>query len=610
MNASCKLAAMAALAIAWGAVQARAQAVPPPPPVPGDLTPSGAAQPIAPTPDATPGMEVLTRGPVHEAYAEPVVNQRSAGLVVPRQPPAAIEELPPDARPEGENIVWMPGYWAWDQDRNDFIWVSGIWRATPPGLQWLPGYWAQVDNGWQWVSGTWVGTQVQTVDYFSEPPAPVEAAVPPQPGDNYFYIPGIWRWRDGRYAWRAGYWAPQQADWIWVPARYVWTPRGWLFVDGYWDYPLANRGLLFCPVYYAQPLYLRPAYAFRPVFTVGLGILTFHLFAWPHYGHYYFGDYYAASYATAGIVPWYMFHERHLGYDPLWTYYSWHYHQTDPTWSAHLKQWYGYYQAHPDMRPPHTMAAQLALRGHTAGRLDADKLVVGQSLHDLRAHPNGPIRLASVSPAETRRIEQSVHDFRKFDAQRHDLELKATAAGARTGHGPAQPESLQLSNLKGHAALTRQLPGTAAEVHRSTSVTAGGGTAGRPSGFDANRRSELSKVPGGNVPGGAATPGNNIPSGNNLRPSRPDVRPSTPPGNTARTFSGVTPGSTATGPSFPPSPPRVERNVAPTTPRFTPPSNNSSPQPRSTAPPPQPRPNPPANSGTSGNSNRDKDKKN
>src|SRR5262249_39633132 len=87
------------------------------------------------------GVEVLARGPVHEAFAEPSIRGPRPTPVVPKKPPEAIEELPPDQKPEGNNVQWIPGYWAWDDDRNDFLWVSGIWRDIPPGQQWVPGHW-------------------------------------------------------------------------------------------------------------------------------------------------------------------------------------------------------------------------------------------------------------------------------------------------------------------------------------------------------------------------------------------------------------------------------------------------------------------------------------
>ena len=45
------------------------------------------------------GVQVLTRGPVHEGFAETVTFDPEPGIVVPKAPPAAIEELPPDQKP-------------------------------------------------------------------------------------------------------------------------------------------------------------------------------------------------------------------------------------------------------------------------------------------------------------------------------------------------------------------------------------------------------------------------------------------------------------------------------------------------------------------------------
>src|SRR5215471_16817919 len=70
-----------------------------------------------PPPPAQPdgaGAEVLTRGPVHEAFAEPATGRPEQSQVITKQPPEAIEELPPDQRPDGDNVQWIPGYWAWD----------------------------------------------------------------------------------------------------------------------------------------------------------------------------------------------------------------------------------------------------------------------------------------------------------------------------------------------------------------------------------------------------------------------------------------------------------------------------------------------------------------
>ena len=107
--------------------------------------------------------EVLTRGPVHEAFAEPVDLNTQPGVVAPTQPPANIVENPPSDKPVGDQYVWVPGYWAWDSERNDYIWVSGCWRAAPPGRYWVPGYWSKTGLGWEWVPGFWA--QVSNVQH-------------------------------------------------------------------------------------------------------------------------------------------------------------------------------------------------------------------------------------------------------------------------------------------------------------------------------------------------------------------------------------------------------------------------------------------------------------
>ena len=130
--------------------------------------------------------QVLTRGPVHEAFAETVTFDPQPGIVAPKAPPAAIEELPPEQRLEGANVAWIPGYWAWDDERSDFLWVSGIWRDLPPGRQWVPGYWGQSGQGYQWTSGYWADAQVNNVEYLPEPPATAEAGpniAAPSPDD-------------------------------------------------------------------------------------------------------------------------------------------------------------------------------------------------------------------------------------------------------------------------------------------------------------------------------------------------------------------------------------------------------------------------------------------
>ena len=110
------------------------------------------------------GVVVLTRGPVHEAFAQPVILDEGAAFMISRRPPAPLDEIVPDQKPEGVHVLWIPGYWSWDGDRNDFIWVSGCWRAVPPNNSWVPGYWAQSARGYQWIAGFWDTADAQEIE--------------------------------------------------------------------------------------------------------------------------------------------------------------------------------------------------------------------------------------------------------------------------------------------------------------------------------------------------------------------------------------------------------------------------------------------------------------
>jgi len=137
-----------ALAVA-GLNDAPAQQYDPPPPA----QPPAVQTPAQPLPSTQPGVEVLARGPVHEAFAQPYAADAAPTPAVSKAPPAPVQELPPTEKPDGANVQWIPGYWSWDNERQDFVWVSGVWRAVPPGREWRPGQWVQQADGYHWVHG-------------------------------------------------------------------------------------------------------------------------------------------------------------------------------------------------------------------------------------------------------------------------------------------------------------------------------------------------------------------------------------------------------------------------------------------------------------------------
>lgn len=379
-----------------------------------------------PGPDeAGAGVEVLTRGPVHEAFAETVTYDPEPGLVVTKATPEAIEELPPEQRPEGANVDWIPGYWAWDDERDDFLWVSGVWRDLPPGREWVPGYWGKSQQGYQWTSGYWADSQVNETEYLPEPPGSVEVGpnIAP-PSADHSWIPGSWVWVHGRYAWRPGHWIAVQPDWGWVPAHYVWTPRGYVFVDGYWDYSVGRRGVLFAPVYFKAGVYKRSGFSYSPATVIDLGVFSKHLFLRPRYSHYYFGDYYARNYRDAGFYAAFSFNSDRRGYDPIHAHERWQ-HRQDPEWGRRLEVEFRNRRDHEDARPPRTLAAQRELVSRSVQPYDKTRVVV-MSLDQLAKRKDTSRQFRPLVREERQTVTQRGKEIQRFREDRRRLEVGTT----------------------------------------------------------------------------------------------------------------------------------------------------------------------------------------
>jgi hypothetical protein len=342
-----------------GAIAAALLAVPvalaqrEPPPLPPPLKP--AAPPPAGTgelPPPAPAPEVQARGPVHEAFAEPATPP-SAAPVVPKPPPPPVKELPPPQKPAGKGVQWIPGYWQWDEERNNYLWVSGCWRLPPPGKVWLPGRWQEVSRGWQWVSGSWVEGQRSEVGLLPPPPPPKEQPAP-RLAPGQVYEPGCWVYRDNRYVWRPGFALAVPKGWVWVSARYSWTPAGCIFVEGHWDYPLGERGLLFAPV--AFPGSVAATTQYVPSYVVREECLLGSLFVRAAARHYYFGDYFEQRYQRQGFVPWTSYHLPGAEFDSLFGYYRQH--AGDGKWEPSIRALFAARYAGKVPRPPRTLVAQ------------------------------------------------------------------------------------------------------------------------------------------------------------------------------------------------------------------------------------------------------------
>jgi hypothetical protein len=69
--------------------------------------------------------------------------------IAPPLLPVYIQPAPPAA-----NFLWMPGYWAWDDE--GYYWVPGTWVMAPRrGYLWTPGYWSWGSGFYYWHQGYW-----------------------------------------------------------------------------------------------------------------------------------------------------------------------------------------------------------------------------------------------------------------------------------------------------------------------------------------------------------------------------------------------------------------------------------------------------------------------
>lgn len=416
--------------------------------------PASARQDPPAQPDEPEGTQVLTQGPIHEAFAQPVVFDPKAGPVIAKTPPAPINELPPDQKPEGGNVQWIPGYWAWDDSRNDFIWVSGVWRAIPPGREWVPGYWNPVDGGVQWVPGYWGATQADAAQagYLPAPPASLEQGpTSPAPSADATWAPGYWMWQNDQYAWRPGFWVTNQPGWMWNPAEYSYTPSGYVFNPGFWDYPLANRGTPFAPVYFNQGITNRPNFLYTPAVGLLTSSLASSLFVRPAYQQYYFGNYYGANNFQNGIYPWYAFHQSRYGYDPLYAYAA-SQNRSNPQWAQNLHDSYAYRRDHPEARPSGTFAEMRRVAARPAAGAArpaiANDLTLARPFSQIAAAPaaggNAPaMRYERVEQARRQEMARQSTQLYQFREDRQRRELQALKAAPPAGRTP-QPRRIEM----------------------------------------------------------------------------------------------------------------------------------------------------------------------
>jgi WXXGXW repeat (2 copies) len=382
------------------------------------------------------GVEVMTRGPMHEAYAAPQGLDPKPGPIVPKAPPERVPEVPPDQKPEGDHVVWIPGYWAWEDDTAEFMWISGFWRDTPPGKRWIPGNWSENSGGWQWTSGFWADAGQTQVNYLPPPPPTLETGPSAAaPDADQIYSPGCWIHVEKQYRWRPGFWVKCRPNWVWTPAHYIWTSAGCVFIEGHWDYELTRRGLLFCPIRFTANVWTRPGFRFTPHFIVYPEAFISALFVRLDYHRYCFGDYFGASYAKHGFIPWIDFRLRANIPLPLFHQFTIA-HRGEANWEREFRELYKERRLGTSLRPPRTYVQQQQFLRDLAEKKAVrvgDKMV---PVKDVKAaerflNVSNPITKVDVKAIKLTKLTPEAHALAVKRAEFHDtvrVERKAVEA--------------------------------------------------------------------------------------------------------------------------------------------------------------------------------------
>ena len=284
------------------------------------------------------------QGPVNEAYVTAVGGDNLILSAIPMQPPEPINERIP--RQTDMQAEWIPGYWAWQPEINNFVWVAGVWRRPPPGHLWISGFWKKFDEGWVWIHGFWNQVPESNINYIGiAPPDSIDENVAPPPSNQYEWSPGYWSFDHDKnqYQWVAGQWVQMDPNWILVPPHYVWRTGGYVYVPAYWDWPLEERGTV-----YAAAL-INNEYRYRAVYTptevvepqeVIQSLFVYYpdyvyLF---HHHYYYHPDYWVNCGCTP---PWW-------GWDTWWSF----------TWRDQWSLWWWY--SHPGYPQPYWITPELS----------------------------------------------------------------------------------------------------------------------------------------------------------------------------------------------------------------------------------------------------------
>ncbi len=190
---------------------------------------------------------------IHEAFVTPIQGSVILNAIDLKPPERFTERIPEQPGPIAE---WIHGYWAWNEKKEDFEWICGVWRKPPPGHIWNSGFWKKFDEGYVRIPGFWHTEPAQNLEYIKKPPpAPVDEKIDNPKKLNLFFAMGYWQYnpQTNSYTWTPGTWTEMDENWVFNPAYYVWRPQGYVFIPAYWDWPLETRGSAYCTIFTEPP---------------------------------------------------------------------------------------------------------------------------------------------------------------------------------------------------------------------------------------------------------------------------------------------------------------------------------------------------------------------
>ena len=367
--------------------------------------------------------ETYNRGPLHEAFATPSSDTAVEGIIIKKQPPELVNELIPDERPDGESVVWIPGYWSYDEELDDFLWITGVWRDIPPGMRWVPGYWEEVEEGFRWVSGVWMPIETAEIDYLPTPPESLEIGPSSiAPSENYCWIPGNWAYANTSYAWNPGYWSPVRNDYCWAPPRYIYTSRGCLYSPGYWDYAPIRRGLVFAPIRFFRPNRII-AVNYRPRFVINTWRNFYStLFVSNRRGCYAYGNFFGPQHVNRGFIHISLYTGNRRGfYDPLYNYNRARY---GNTFSTQLTGWNNHFERNENDRPGLTFREEIQLRQQQPQRNQIVPFSITNNLQDVVRKKETNIQFTKLNTEQLANVNRVSSEMRDLSRERKQIEAR------------------------------------------------------------------------------------------------------------------------------------------------------------------------------------------